>query len=487
MRLYVFLVFAVCSCFAGDSLTDNFKIASHTVTLNGKKIKYSTTVGTLPIKNSCKGTSANIFFMSYTMDSENEVNRPVTFLFNGGPGSASVFLHLSAFGPKKIDLENNDSSSYRFVENDESLLEHSDLVFIDPVGTGFSDLSTENINDFFSVGEDARAVGDFICKYLTTFDKWLSNKYIIGESYGAIRAVLVAEYLQDSFGVYLDGVSLISPVINASHLMMEAKEHLPYALIMPSYCAAAWYHGALPSDLQEKDLFELISEVKSFAFCEYVIALIKGDTLSFSEREKTINILSRYTGISKEIIDKCNLRIDLDTFISHLLPKDSATDLDFIVGVHDATCVGYSKAAGSHCENPGLNNFLGSYSSVANDYIRKELGYFCEEPYLLFNNEANVNWKWEKNYQKDFKNLDTSDDIRHLLMVNPRLKFFVASGCYDLVTPFSVTEFDVNHLHLPSKLNQRIQFKTYEGGHMMYLNKNTHEKLTRDLISSFYN
>ena len=491
MRIYVFLLITVCTCFAKDSLVDNFQISSHNIQLNGKEITYSTSVGILPVKNNCSGASADIFFVSYTIDTEGREDRPITFLFNGGPGSASVFLHLSAFGPKKIDFEDKSSkglSHYKLIENDQSLLEYSDLVFIDPVGTGFSENSKEKkMDSFYSVEGDAQAIGDFICKYLTTFDRWLSHKYIVGESYGTIRAVLTGEYLQDDFGVYLDGIALISPVIKASHLpdYYNKQEQVSFALVLPSFCAAAWYHGLLPADIQEKDLLELLTEVKSFALDEYMLSLIKGDTLSSFEREKTVELLSRYTGISKDIIEKCNLKLDMETFALSLLPIDKTTDLSYIVGYHDARCIGYSKRGKEDSENPSLSNFLGSYSSIANDYIRNELGYYSKSPYLIFNMKANCKWNYEKDGQKDFKNLDLSDDIRHLFMVNPKLKIFVASGFYDLVTPFTAAEFDINHLHLPSTLEGQIKFRAYEGGHMMYMNKSVHEKLTSDLISMY--
>lgn len=489
MRFCFLLVFAFCCSFAQAPFEDNFKISSHTAQIKGKEIKYSTTAGTLPVKSSFSGKVVNVFFISYTLDIEDkDNNRPVTFLFNGGPGSSSVYLHFSAFGPKKIDFEeklSKVSSPYKLIDNDESLLEYSDLVFIDPVGTGFSDKSSENINEFYSVEGDARTVGDFICKYLVTFDRWLSKKYIVGESYGTIRAILVGEYLQDSFGVSLDGISLISPLFKCSHLIWDDQyfqDQLTYALLLPSYSATAWYHGRLPKELQTKDLSEFISEVKLFALNEYMLALLKGDCLSSPEREKVVDLLCYYTGISKDKIEKSDLKLNLGLFISSVLSDDKSTDLDYVVGLHDGRCVGYSKY---YIENPSIDLFLGGYSSIANNYIRNELGYSSSDSYLLFNVEANRNWKWEKKCQKDPQSLDITGDIRHLFMVNPNLKIFVASGMYDLVTPFAAAEFDINHLHLPPKLRNQIEFKTYEAGHMIYMNKSIHEKLTSDIVSMY--
>lgn len=483
MRLGFFLVFAICCSFAEGPLGDNFKISSNRSKIKGKEIKYSAIAGTLPVNKSGSQDSVNVFFISYTLDSESKSDRPVTFLFNGGPGSSSVFLHFSAFGPKKIDFEEKmsiGSSVFKLIDNDYSLLEYSDLVFIDPVGTGFSDKYSENISEFYSLQGDAGSIGDFICKYLTTFDRWLSGKYIIGESYGTIRALLVGNYLQDNYGIYLNGISLISPVIKASHLTWDNgfQDYINYALLLPSFSATAWYHGRLSSDLQSKELNELISEVKLFALNEYVLSLFKGDLLTQQERDKIVNLLSYYTGIAKDKIEKADLKIDLPFFLSSVLPDDKSTDLDCIVGAHDARCVGYSK----YCfENPSVDQFIGGYASIANNYIRNELGYFYTDPYLIFNFDANRSWCWEKDCHKDPKNLDMTQDIRHLFMVNPGLKIFVASGLYDLVTPFAVAEFDINHLHLPLKLRSKIEFKTYEGGHMMYMNKSIHEKLTSDI------
>jgi carboxypeptidase C (cathepsin A) len=487
MRIVFLLLFFSSYLFTTDfpKIDGNLKSLSHSVRVNGVDLKYNTTTGTLPIKvDNPDSPFVNIFFVSYSLENEGLENRPITFVFNGGPGSSSIWLHFGAFGPKKISFQDelNPDNGYSFKENEQTLLQFTDLVFIDPFGTGFSHVEkNSDFDNLYSLEGDAKVIGDFICKYLTLFDKWLSKKFIAGESYGTVRAACCAEYLQDDLGVYLDGLSLISPVIKALHCSDASEE--AYPLLLPTYAATAWFHKLLSPTLQEKTLTALISEVKSFALNEYTLALVVGDQIDENTKKEVIRKLSQYTGISEEVIKKNNLRLNVYIFASSILQKDNSTDLNYVVGLHDTRIKGFCRSI--YCENPSLDSILGIYSLVANDYFHSELGYFDDDPYVILNLDAHSKWKWEKEGQKDFQSLNISSTLRHILMVNPHLKIFVASGYYDLATPFQAAEYDLNHLYLPVKLKSQIEFHTYESGHMIYLNEKMHQNLTKDLVSFF--
>lgn len=457
----------------------------HSLKLNGEELNYTASCGTFIVKTKDQKSSAKIFYVSYSKNCENFKERPISFVFNGGPGSSSVWLHIGAFGPKKVpSIENNPKvvPPYSLIDNQETILDFTDLVFIDPVGTGFSEIIEGEAKDFYGLDEDARSIGDFIYRYLTFFKKWQNPKYIIGESYGAMRAICLTSYLQDYYGIFCNGVSLISPVINFEHYIDCSKSStLPYVLILPTYTATAWYHNLLSEELGQKGLEEVVSISKEFALKEYILALLKGDLISDEDREKIISKLSELTGLAKEDIQENNLRIAEWLFVSKLLPRDKNTDLIPIIGWHDTRLKGYSE---SLRENPSIDLIQGAYSASINDYLRKELGYDCNRPYYLFNDLANQSWKWAQG-SLDHRKVDLSKEIKHIFSTNPNIKMFIGCGYFDLATPFFVNQYTLDHLHLPLSFRKNIKIEYYKTGHMLYLSQEPHEKLKEDLRNFF--
>ena len=465
-----------------------FKKTSHSMTINGKEINYTAVCGTFLVKSKDEKSSAEIFYVSYSKDNSDVKNRPVTFVFNGGPGSSSVWLHMGAFGPKKVlsfEETQNTIPPYFLIDNEECLLDFTDLVFIDLVGTGFSSVIEGNADVFYGKVEDAKATGDFIYQYILNFNRWMSPKYLIGESYGTMRAIWATEYLQDYCSIFLSGIYLISPVLdyNFAHSPFSNEN---YALILSSFAASAWYHHRLPEDLQEKSLNELICDVENFALNEYLLALMQGELLQNEQRERIVLKLAAFTGLSKECIEKNNLRIDEETFALELLPREKATSMYSIVGVHDARVKGYQSKY--FWENPSLEFLAGSYTAVVNDYLRNELECTEDAPYVMFNKKANCTWKWREGLNLNFVDIiktDLSYDIKHILSTNPNIKILLACGYFDLVTPYNFNKFTVEQLHLPVALRKNIKLNYYEAGHMPYLNKEAHKQMKEDFYEFF--
>ncbi|MFA6119317.1 MAG: peptidase S10 [Parachlamydiales bacterium] len=485
-RILILFVFIFGSrLFAEDLIEkDSIKLTRHSMIVNGKELNYTASAGSLIVKNKNTKSKAKIFFVSYTKDCDFSKDRPISFVFNGGPGSASVWLHMGALGPKRVlSWEENQSCvpPYQLEDNQETILDFTDIVFIDPVGTGFSDIIEGSDDDFFGLNEDAESVGDFIYGYINSFKRWVSPKYIIGESYGGMRAICVTEYLQDNYNIFLNGVSLISPVINCEHYIDSSiSSHLSYALVLPTFAATAWHHHLLSEELQNKSLEDVISEAKDFALNDYIIALIQGDQIADFQREKIVLRLSELIGISKEKIEESNLRIDEFTFLTNLFPKDKSTDLVPVAGVHDTRVKGYARYLR---ENPSVDRISGAYSAIANDYIRNELEFTSEKPYTILNETANRDWKW--NFFGSFKNVDLSNNIRHIFATNPNIKIFVGCGYFDLATPFFCNKYAIDHLHLPISYKEKITLQYYEAGHMPYLHRESHKKLKEDLFKFF--
>jgi carboxypeptidase C (cathepsin A) len=463
-----------------------FNQTQHSIILNEKTLSYTASLGTFIIESENKKSSAKIFYVSYAKNCDDSKERPITFVFNGGPGSASVWLHMGALGPKKIiSFENNQKPvpPYTLIDNEETILDFTDLVFIDPVGAGFSQVITGEAEDFYGLNEDTKAVGDFICKYLTFFKKWPNPKYIIGESYGGMRAICLTSYLQDHYYLFFNGICLISPVINFGHYIDGNKSSiLPYVLILPTYSATAWYHNLLSNDFQQKSLEDIISISKDFALNDYSLALLKGDLISDMEKERIITKLSELTGLPKDYIQENNLRIRDFSFIFKLLPKDKNTDLIPIIGMHDTRVKGYTEVLK---ENPSIDWISGAYSAIINDYLREELGYVDNEPYLLLNELASQSWKWDQKGSLDYRKVDLSTELRHVLSRNPSIKILIGCGYFDLATPFFTNKYAINHLHLPISFRKNIKFEYYETGHMPYLDKKAHKKLKKDLFVFF--
>lgn len=475
----------------GESIPqDQLSVTDHSVTINGKKIDYTVTTGTIVLKEESekKGENegdsegekpkASVFFIAYTKkDVKDKAKRPLTFSFNGGPGSSSVWLHLGVLGPKRVlmdDIGNPTPPPYELVENDYALLDESDLVFIDPVSTGYSRaVPGEKAKQFHGFKKDIESVGDFIRLYTTRYSRWTSPKFLIGESYGTTRAAGLSGYLQERHGMYLNGIMLISAILNFQTARFERGNDLPHILFLPTFTATAWYHNKLKSKYQE-DLQKTLREVEAFAESEYTLALMKGDALPEKDRARIVRKLVDYTGLSKDYIEQTNLRINIHRFVKELLRDERRT-----VGRLDSRFKGVdSDAAGEHHEqDPSLATIMGPYTATFYDYIRDELKFESDLPYEILTMRVHP-WSFAE-HENQFVNV--AETLRKAITTNPYLKVFVGNGYYDLATPYFATEYTFNHLGLDEEHRANISMEYYEAGHMMYVHLESLAKLKADL------
>ena len=461
-----------------DSLTET----THTITVGGVKLDYKATAGALPLKDDEGKVTAHVFFVAYTKTGVDDLSRrPITFAFNGGPGSSSVWLHLGAFGPKRVVLAGKGDAPppppYRLVDNEDTLLDLTDLVFIDPVSTGYSHSPTpKDEAKFHSVEGDVHSVGDFIRLYTTRFNRWQSPKFLAGESYGTTRAAGLAGYLQDRHGLYLNGIVLISTVLNFETLRFAEGNDLPYVLFLPTYTAAAAYHKKLSPDLRA-DLPKTLAEVEKFAQGEYAAALMKGDALPEAERKEVQSRLARYTGLSEDFIARNNLRIDQSHFSKELL-----RDQHRVTGRYDSRVTGPDEDA---AERPGYDPSYtavhGAFTAAFNMYVRNELKYESDLNYEILSGKVQP---WDFGDAKN-RYLNVAPTLQKAMTQNRDLRVFVANGRYDLATPFLATQYTFHHLGLEPALRDHVTMAYYDAGHMMYTRPSEHLKLKKDL-TAFY-
>lgn len=456
----------------------------HSISINGEEIKYKAVAGTIIIKESGPRDKeeehkpkATMFYVAYTKDDADHQSRPITFSFNGGPGSSSVWMHLGLLGPRKVvvdDFGNAPKPPYKLEDNLYSLLDKTDLVFIDPVSTGFSRaVEGEKSIQFHEFKKDIQSVGDFIHQYVTRFKRWASPKFLIGESYGTTRGAGLSGYLHERHGMYLNGIMLISSILNFQTARFDIGNDLPFILFLPTYTATAWYHNRLSPELQE-DLYKTLAQVEDFAIGEYASALMLGDSLNDEARQNIVSKLAAFSGLSETYIEQTNLRINIFRFTKELLRNQRLT-----VGRIDSryTATDYD-AAGERFEfDPSMAAIMGVYTGTFNDYIRGELEFETDLPYEIL---ANRVWPW--NYDK-FQNhyLNVAETLRKVIATNPYLKVFVANGFFDLATPYMATNYTFSHLGLEPQYRDNISMKYYEAGHMMYAHRPSLEAIKNDL------
>lgn len=431
----------------------------------------------MPIKNRDGETEGRIFFTSYTVDGGSS-RRPMTFAFNGGPGSASLWLHLGAIGPKRVKMNADGTMPgppYELVDNDATWLTQSDLVFIDPVGTGYSRAARPELGQkFFGLQGDIESVGEFIRLYLTRYERWTSPLFLAGESYGTTRASALSGYLIDR-GIAFNGIMLISTIMNFETTAFAAGNDLPYALFLPSYTATAWYHKKLPTDLQSQPVNRVVAEAENWASGEYTVALEKGDRLTSQERQDTIAKLSRYSGLEPRFLDNANLRVSLNLFRKELLRSEKRS-----IGRLDSRFKGYDTniATDSPDYDASEAAIRPPYTSTFNSYIRSELGYKTDlEYYVLGGGIGPWNWGTNNNY------VDTSAALRNALAKNPYLKVFVAMGYYDMATPYYAVQYTLHHISLDPMLLKNFSTGYYEAGHMMYIDERSLGRMRVDVGS----
>ncbi len=452
----------------------------HTIAIDGQEIAYTATAGTIVLKEEDGDPKASVFFVSYALDGLNDVgSRPITFSFNGGPGSSSVWLHLGLLGPRRVEMDDEGYAlppPYRLVDNAYSLLDVTDLVFIDPVSTGYSrGVTDETSKQFHAFDKDIESVGEFIRLYTTRFKRWSSPKFLIGESYGTTRAAGLSGYLQERHGMYLNGIMLISAILNFQTARFVVGNDLPYVLFLPTYAATAWYHNRLDADLQA-DLRGTLAEVEAFAHGEYTLALVKGASLPDEERRQIAGKLARYTGLSPEYVEQTDLRINIYRFVKELLREQRRT-----VGRLDARFTGIDRdAAGERFDyDPSMAAIMGPYTATLNDYVRAELKFESDLPYEILTSRVQP-WGYTT-HQNQYVNV--AETLRGAMTQNPHLKVFVANGYYDLATPYSATNYTFNHLGIDPSLQRNISMGYYEAGHMMYIHLPSLAQLKQDLAS----
>ena len=475
-------------------LKDNLVVTQHQVRIGGKEVKYTVTAGTMVLKEEPADREkewegekprAQVFSIAYTRDS-NEVKstgrnavlakRPLSFSFNGGPGSSSVWLHLGVLGPRRVVMTDEGElprPPFELTDNQYSLLDETDLVFIDPVSTGYSRAADgQKPKEWHEFRKDIESVGDFIRLYTTRYNRWTSPKFLIGESYGTTRAAGLSGYLQERHGLYLNGLMLISSVLDFTTIRFHPNNELPFILFLPGYAATAWYHKKAGVG---QSLKKFLKEAEEFAAGAYASALLKGDLLPVEERLQIVQELRRFTGLSNDFIERTNLRILDQHFFKELLRESGRT-----VGRLDSRFLGLDRLGVTEAAeyDPLLTNVLGPYTAGFYDLVRAELKFESDLPYEILSEKV---WPWSfPAFENQY--LSVAETMRKAMTYNPHLRVFVANGYYDLGTPYFATEYTFNHLGLDKSLHNNIHMEYYEAGHMMYIHMPSLKKMKADLV-----
>jgi carboxypeptidase C (cathepsin A) len=460
-------------------------VTDHTIRIGGQAIAYKATASTTLLKDDKGEPTALIYSTAYSRsDIKDFSQRPIAFVYNGGPGSSSIWLHMGAFGPRRVVNANagfTPPAPYKLEDNANCLLDKTDLVFIDPVGTGFSHAVGKAQNkDFWGVDQDVKMFAQFISIYTNRNNRWNSPKFLIGESYGTFRSVALGNYLQSHDGMYINGIVLISSVLNLGTISFNPGDDLPYVLYLPSYAAAAAYQKTLPEP--PADLNAFLADARKFAATEYADVLIKGTNISASEKADIAKKLSRFTGLSEDYLLKADLRVSLPQFNVELERSRGLT-----TGRYDAryTMPTYDLLTEYAEEDPSYVAVRGAFTAAFNSYTREELKVTQERPYDVLNGEVGNNWDWKHHgpgssgYFPGSANVE--GDLIQALMTNPHLRVQVENGFYDMATPFFATEYTMDHLFLPGNLRSNIQLEYYNAGHMMYLHEEDLGKLKSNI------
>ena len=450
-------------------------VTHHSVQASGKTLSYTATVAQMRLKTASGDTEAHIFYVAYTLDGSGDLGkRPLTFCFNGGPGSASVWLHMGAMGPRSPKLlpdGNMPPPPYQMIDNQNTWLDTTDLVFIDPVGTGYSRAKTAEVAQRMNgVQGDLQSVGEFIRMYLVRSDREISPFFLAGESYGTFRAAGLAGYLINR-GIAFNGVALISTTLNLETIWSNGND-LVYELQLPTFAADAWYHKKVAADLQKKDLRTFLKEVEAFTTGEYTQALAKGDDLPAAERKAVIEKLVRYLGLESRYIDESQMRFDVGHFTRELLRDRHQT-----IGRLDGRLTGPSSLnTGETSEyDPSSTLTTPPFTAVFTNYVRGELGYKTDMYYYV--SGGTMPWDW--GVQNGFA--ETTTLLRNAFVRNPYMKVMVAASYYDLATPYYAVEYTFNHMGLHPDMHKNITWNFYQAGHMMYIDSDSQAKLKHDM------
>lgn len=500
----------------GDDDAPKLSVTEHTVNIGGVAVKYKATAGFMLLKDfsdkrkskdasrgldgdSDKGDSsssdsdkdkdkdtdkgkkpkklAKMFFIAYTREGVSDSQkRPVTFSFNGGPGSSSVWLHMGALGPRRTVLTERGEAlppPFRLEDNAYSWLDETDLVFIDPVSTGYSRSEPDqDPKKFHGYEEDIESVGEFIRLYTTKYKRWTSPKFIVGESYGTTRAAGLSDFLQRRYGMYLNGIILVSAVLNFATIDFSPGNDLPFAMFLPAYAATAWYHKKAAGDMQSKSLSEVLRDAEALVETEYLNALYQGDRLSATRKQEIAERLSSLIGLPASYIRQLDTRVPDSLFFTRLL-----NDSNRVIGRFDSRYTGVRTYPGRDYDeyDPSFEAVNGPFTATVNDYVRRELKFESELPYEIL---ANV-WPWSfKNAENRY--LNVADDLRKAMIRNPYLKIWFCCGYYDLATPYYAAKYTVDQMSLEPSISKNIRLTYYDAGHMMYVLKPALKQLKSD-------
>jgi carboxypeptidase C (cathepsin A) len=462
---------------------DDLVTTHHTITAKRRKLAYTAQTGRVVLrkegatdgKSDGNQPKAEVFLTAYTLDDADPGTRPVTFAFNGGPGSSSIWLHMGLLGPRRAvsgDVNDPAPPPYRVVDNPETLLAHSDLVFIDPVSTGYSrPTNGEQAKDYHGFAPDIESVGEVIRLWTSRNERWLSPKFVAGESYGTLRAAGLAAHLQERHGLYLNGILLISAVLDMGTIRFTEGNDTPYSLFVPTYAAIAHYHGMHG----DRPLDDVLADAEDFAARDLPWALQRGARLSTAERTEAVATLASLTGLSESYVDRVNLRIEHMRFYTELL-----RDKGLVTGRMDGRFTTWEPDGGREhmSDDPSISRIIGAYAAGFNHYVRAELGYANDLPYEILSIDVNKAWSYS-----DFEGRAVSvvDSLGEAMRANPHLKVHVAFGHYDGATPYFASEHVLAHLSIPEELRENIDSAYYPAGHMMYVHEPSRIQQSKDI------
>ncbi len=452
----------------------------HTLTLNGASIRYIATAGTIHLKNDDGDVIGNLYYTAYTKPDAKPAQRPISFIYNGGPGSASMWLHMGAFGPKRI-VVNPDGSTppppYNLVANEGSLIDATDMVFIDPIGTGFSKVVGKGTGkDFWGIDEDATSLAQFVYQYITRNERWNSPKFLMGESYGTTRSAVLVNLLQNRYGMDFNGVVLISAVLDFETLLFADGHDTSYITFLPTYAITAMYHGAVakPANLES-----WLEEVRAFAIDDYAHVLAAGSSAPKDKIAAVRRKLAEYTGLSEDYLTRANLRVTAGQFRAELQRMEGR-----VTSRLDARYDGFTNELLSENApyDPQSTAISGAYTSAINQYLRNELNFQTTDQYRTSGGTSD--WNWTRGSGGGWQGAtNVAPDLAQAMIRNPNLKVQVENGYYDLATPFYATEWTTNHMNLPAELQGNLRHNFYEAGHMMYVRESDLLLLRKNVVS----
>ncbi len=457
-------------------------VTEHEVTIGGKKIRYQATAGYLVLRNAKGEPTANMFYTAYTKLGATDVaKRPVTFSFNGGPGASSVWLHLGGLGPKRVNMGPRGEAvppPYSWADNEWSWLDETDLVFVDPMSTGFTrPAAGKDAKPFHGFTGDLESLADFIQLWTTRNLRWPSPKFLVGESYGTTRVAALTDRLQQKYDLYVNGVMLVSSILNFQTARFAPGNDNPYPLFLPTYTATAWYHGKLKGDWA-KNLTDALKRAETFAARDYTLALMEGDALAEDEFNRIAADLATLTGLDVEFIKRRNLRVSIGQFIREL-----RRDEGIVVGRLDSSVAGILDdsegdtfgGGGGNFFDPSMEAINGPYANAISDYLRRDLKFETDLHYEVLTNVQ----PWDyTNVQNTY--LNVGENLKRAMVRNAFMKVWVANGYYDLATPYYATDWTFRHMHLPKAVRGNVTMTYYEGGHMMYTHVPSQKKLKED-------